>query len=101
VKFTLVYDGDLPATGNKSKPDEAGRIRNALHDQLADLWESHVVFRQLARTARINKSGKRILGFTGGVVDAIPSYQGPGSLIFQGGDLDNRISHMPSACGWT
>jgi len=26
--------------------------RNQFHDQLADLWESHIVLRQLARTAR-------------------------------------------------
>lgn len=136
MKFTLVYDGDLPATGNKSKPDEAGRIRNVLHDQLADLWESHIVFRQLARTARVSESGKRVLSRTG-VVDRLPAYdqpvtpvhpgtidlcapitvagvgyipavrrslhlvceldilflrrEEPGSLVFQGGDLDNRI----------
>lgn len=52
MKFTLIYDGDLPASGNKSKPEEASKIRNELHHQLADLWDSHVVFRQLARTAR-------------------------------------------------
>jgi hypothetical protein len=52
VKFTLIYDGDLPSSGNKSKPIEASNIRNAFHDQLADLWDSHVIFRQMARTAR-------------------------------------------------
>jgi hypothetical protein len=50
MKFTLIYDGDLPASGNKSKPIAASRMRNELHHQLADLWDSHVVFRQLART---------------------------------------------------
>lgn len=52
MKFTLIYDGDLPSAGNKSKAIYASRIRNELHHQLADLWENHVVFRQLARTAR-------------------------------------------------
>ena len=52
MKFTLIYDGDLPSAGNKCKPIPASRIRNELHHQLADLWDSHVVFRQLARTAR-------------------------------------------------
>jgi hypothetical protein len=52
MKFTLVYDGDLPSAGNKSKPADASRIRNEFHEQLADLWESNVIFRQLARTAR-------------------------------------------------
>lgn len=35
----------------------ASRIRNAFHDQLADLWDSHVVFRQLRHTARTRLSG--------------------------------------------
>ena len=52
MKFTLIYDGDLPASGNSSKPAVASSIRNQLHDQLDDLWKSHVVLRQLARTAR-------------------------------------------------
>jgi hypothetical protein len=137
MKFTLIYDGNLPASGNKSKPLEAGRIRNVLHDQLADLWESHIVFRQLARTARVSSSGKRFLSRSG-IVDVLPSYEEPirpvhpteidlcgpilvdgsvgyipavrkslqlvcaidilflrheepGSLVLQGGDLDNRI----------
>jgi hypothetical protein len=52
MKFTLIYDGDLPASGNKPKPVYASTIRNEFHDQLADLWDSHVILRQLARTAR-------------------------------------------------
>lgn len=57
MKFTLTYDGDLPSAGNGSKPGPVSRIRNEFHDQLADLWDSHVVFRQLARTARTSKTG--------------------------------------------
>ena len=30
MKFTLIYDGDLPASGNKSKPKAASRMRNEL-----------------------------------------------------------------------
>jgi len=52
MKFTLTYDDDLPATGNSSKPAEVYRIRNSFHDQLADLWDSHIVLRELERTAR-------------------------------------------------
>ena len=52
MKFTLIYDGDLPSAGNKTQPVAASRIRNEFHDQLADLWTSHVILRQLARTAR-------------------------------------------------
>jgi hypothetical protein len=52
MKFTLTYDDDLPSTGNKSRPAQVSRIRNVFHDQFDDLWDSHVVLRQLARTAR-------------------------------------------------
>src|ERR1700730_4170352 len=52
MKFTLIYDGDLSASGNSSKAVEASIIRNVFHDQLADLWKCNVVFRELARTAR-------------------------------------------------
>lgn len=52
MKFTLIYEGDLPASANSSKPAYVANIRNALHDQLADLWDSHVILRQLQRTAR-------------------------------------------------
>ena len=54
MKFTLIYDGDLPSTGNSSKkPGEVARIRNCFHDQLADLWDSHIILRELERTARV------------------------------------------------
>ena len=52
MKFTLTYDGDLPSSGNKSKPHDVSRIRNCFHEQLAELWDSHIILRQLRRTAR-------------------------------------------------
>jgi hypothetical protein len=52
MKFTLVYDGDLPASGNVSKAAYAAMIRNGLHVQLADLWNRDILLRALARTAR-------------------------------------------------
>jgi hypothetical protein len=51
MKFTLIYDGDLPA-GHSSRARYASQIRNHFHAQLRDLWHSNVVLRQLARTAR-------------------------------------------------
>jgi hypothetical protein len=52
MKFTLIYDGDLPA-GDSSRAVYASRIRNELHHQMADLWDSNVIFRALKNTARI------------------------------------------------
>ena len=54
MQFTLIYDGDLPAGGDK-RVLYASKVRNQLHGQLADLWESHVIMRQLAREARISE----------------------------------------------
>jgi hypothetical protein len=54
LKFTLIYDGPLPA-GPKKRPEYAAKIRNYLHPQLQDLWENHVLLRQLAHEARVNK----------------------------------------------
>jgi hypothetical protein len=52
MKFTLIYDDELPAGGNSSKPEYAARVRNKLHVQLADLWDRDIILRTLARTAR-------------------------------------------------
>jgi hypothetical protein len=52
MKFTLVYDDDLPSSGSSSKAAYAAIIRNKLHVQLADLWNRDIILRTLARTAR-------------------------------------------------
>jgi hypothetical protein len=51
MKFTLIYDGPLPA-GRSRRAEYAAKIRNVLHLQMPDLWDNHVILRQLARTAR-------------------------------------------------
>jgi len=75
VKFTLIYDGDLPSAGNKSKPMDASRIRNVFHDQLADLWDSHIILRQLARTARVYRNV--VVGGHGSTYKPLPDYDEP------------------------
>jgi hypothetical protein len=52
VKFTLIYDGILPP-GDSQRAKYAGKIRNVLHGQLKDLWDNHVLMRQLVHEARI------------------------------------------------
>ena len=54
MKFTLIYDGPLPA-GKGKRAEYAAKVRNYLHPQLKDLWENHVLLRQLAHEARVNK----------------------------------------------
>ncbi len=76
MKFTLIYDGELPSGGNRPKPRPASHIRNEFHDQLADLWSNHVVLRQLARTARVHAQGLRDLALTKSV-PKLPDYNEP------------------------
>src|ERR1700722_12142727 len=76
MKFTLIYDGDLPSAGNATKPIPASRIRNAFHDQLADLWDSHVLLRELAHTARVPANSKVDL-MLGVNSLALPDYREP------------------------
>lgn len=52
MKFTLIYDGDLPSSGSKNRPADTAVIRNKFHPQLLDLWDIHIALRALARTAR-------------------------------------------------
>jgi hypothetical protein len=53
MKFTLIYDGPLPA-GPKKRALYAGMIRNQLHAQMRDLWDNHVLMRELKHEARVN-----------------------------------------------
>ncbi len=55
MKFTLIYDGPLPP-GDKKRAIYASRIRNALHAQLRDLWDNHILMRQLTHEARVYKN---------------------------------------------
>jgi hypothetical protein len=75
MKFSLIYDGDLPA-GDGKRVVYASKVRNALHAQMSDLWDSHVLFRQLARTARAWPNGAQDLAITNRFVSA-PMHDGP------------------------
>jgi hypothetical protein len=61
MKFTLIYDGPLPA-GDKCMALYAAKIRNELHPQLRDLWENHVLMRQLTHEARVHRERTNMLG---------------------------------------
>jgi hypothetical protein len=72
MKFTLIWDGDL-AAGKSSRVASASLIRNAFHDQLADLWNRDVILRTLARTARTHR-------FYGGFFGGGPIIYSPSQL---------------------
>lgn len=48
MKFKLTFEGELPSSGNSPKPADVWRIRNELHPQLADLWNTHPTLARLA-----------------------------------------------------
>lgn len=142
MRFHLVYNGPLAASGNKSKPKEAAQIRDYFHPQLKLLWETHAALKRLRQTAIVLKDpGKyfgsgddsplkqdrdidlfpardyeenlcaaiiqRDKGFTPLVRDSLSlnceldilflRQEDPGSLVLQGGDVDNRIKTLLDA----
>src|SRR6202044_293722 len=52
MKFTLTYDGSLPASANKAKNQAKWDIRAKLHPQLKDLWANHPALVELQRDGR-------------------------------------------------
>src|SRR5260221_3159444 len=57
MKFTLTYDGPLPASANKSKNQEKWDIRKKLAPQLKDLWTSHPALREVWENRHFPKMG--------------------------------------------
>jgi hypothetical protein len=57
MKFNLTYEGPLPSSGNKRKPDAVWRIREKFHPQLVDLWKSHPALRTVAENSHFPKTG--------------------------------------------
>ena len=141
MRFHLVYSGPLSGSGNKPKPDEVARIRDAFHPQLKLLWETHTALKRLRQTAIVlNKPEdyfgsaddspfkkdqdlgyypgehetdlcaaiiQRDKGFIPLVRNSLSlncdldilflRQEDPGSLVLQGGDLDNRIKTLLDA----
>jgi hypothetical protein len=75
MKFTLIFDGQLPA-GQSRRASYAAEIRNKLHPQMRDLWDTHIIMRQLAHEGRVNKQrmGDLALKMSG---PTLPDYAGP------------------------
>jgi hypothetical protein len=49
MRFTLTFDGSLPASSNSPKPKEKWKIRRALHPQLEELWRTNPVLEPMHR----------------------------------------------------
>jgi hypothetical protein len=55
MRFRLVYQGRLPASGNSPKPTFVRDIRDQFHGQLKALWESHIALKHLLQRAIVLK----------------------------------------------
>jgi hypothetical protein len=147
MKFTLIYDGELPSTGNGShKAKVKWGIRKAFEPQLEQLWASHAELGHIKKlgvwlpktgtfgiqqyhhddpadgvedetdhdgrpmrgredqwnlAAPIEVGGKKFLplirrsfALTCSLNITFLRQEDPGSLVLQGGDLDNRIKTL-------
>lgn len=84
MKFTLIYDGPLPP-GDRKRALYASKIRNALHCQMRDLWDNHVLMRQLIHEARVY-SGRSVVS-SSQLLTALPDFrEAPKPL--QAGQID-------------
>ena len=57
MKFTLTYDGPLPASANKPKNNDKWEIRKRLAPQLRELWGSHPALRAVEDNKHFPKIG--------------------------------------------
>jgi hypothetical protein len=52
MKFTLTFDGSLPPSANKAKTSDVWKIRQELHPQLQELWNTHPSLQRLEQGGR-------------------------------------------------
>jgi hypothetical protein len=117
MRFTLVYDGQLPAqTTHDSRVFEKHAIRKQLHGQLADIWNHHPALEGLLNVWKASpksqippeESIELVKQFNRGIFHFIPlatkaaqmiceldilflRREPKGYLVNAGGDIDNRI----------
>jgi hypothetical protein len=61
VKFTLTYDGPLPASANRPKNQPKWDIRKSFDPQLRDLWSSHPALKAVEDNRHFPKRGGAVL----------------------------------------
>lgn len=81
MKFTLVWQGKLPSSGNKSKPADVARIRADLSPQLEYLWQTHPALQVLKDCGFINNPASRTVNLVPGATSRYIAEHFPGSMI--------------------
>ncbi len=104
MEFTLTYQGPLKANGN---PEQKQAIRRALHPQLKNLWQQPPL-KTIRWHLNPGMSGirKSVGAFTFAPLVSEYFYitaeldilflrpEPPGSILTQGGDIDNRLKTL-------
>jgi hypothetical protein len=62
VEFKLLYEGELPSSGNNPHATDKHRIRRAFHPQLRRLWEVNPNLRMLAERAWVESNERVAMG---------------------------------------
>ncbi len=104
MKFTLTYEGDLPASGNKPKPAAVWAIRREMHPQLEELCKTHPALDGACQQdyyQNINVKGydffpilrKRLHMYCHLNINFLRKMDHM-ALVHQGGDIDNRVKTL-------
>lgn len=108
MHFTLIYTGDLKAN---ARPDDKHQLRKAFHSQLKVLWQQEPLVEHKKWYDNSDPAEKINLNRNVGPFRFIPLVspalhlvctlqismlrpEPPGSLITQGGDIDNRLKTL-------
>ena len=118
MEFRLVYQGSLPsATASNPKPKEQQRIRKVFHHQLKEYWRTHPQLKQFMDGSWLNgtsvidrvsrdymRGPHRFMPLAKMKTDSFCSLDitflrrdFPGTIVMQGGDLDNRLKTLLDA----
>ena len=101
MNFTLTYDGKLKTNGDSQHKHE---IRRAFHRQLAELWKASPFPQHGGPYEALTKpiGGYRFFPLTSAAREEVAELQitmlrpqqGPGYIIGEGGDIDNRLKTL-------
>jgi len=101
MNFTLTYDGNLKSNGDSRHKHE---IRRVFHRQLSELWKASPLSRQGAPDAALTKAigTYKFFPLASSARDEVAELQitmlrphiGPGYIIGEGGDIDNRLKTL-------
>lgn len=101
MNFTLTYDGKLKSNGDSLHKHE---IRRVFHRQLVELWKASPLSRHRAPEEALTKAigNYKFFPLTSSAREEVAElritmlrpHTGPGYIIGEGGDIDNRLKTL-------